>query len=46
MKIWCAKASLLYQAKPIGVPALISLYEKMANDNPLLRQLKVCCRPF
>src|SRR5215469_15604777 len=27
--------------KPIGVPALISLYEKMAPDNPNLRQLKV-----
>ena len=33
----------MYHAKPIGVPALISLYEKMANDNPLLRQLKVSC---
>ena len=29
-------------AKRIGVPALISLYEKMAKDDPLLRQLKVC----
>ena len=29
------------QAKPIGVPALMSLYEKMIKDNPLLRQLKV-----
>jgi maltose/maltodextrin transport system substrate-binding protein len=28
-------------AKPIGMPALISLYEKMAKDNPPLRQLKV-----
>jgi maltose/maltodextrin transport system substrate-binding protein len=28
-------------AKPIGVPALISIYEKLAKDNPLLRQLKV-----
>lgn len=28
-------------AKPIGVPALISLYEKMAPDSPNLRQLKV-----
>jgi maltose/maltodextrin transport system substrate-binding protein len=27
-------------AKPIGVPALISLYEKLAKDNPHLRQLK------
>jgi maltose/maltodextrin transport system substrate-binding protein len=33
----------MYHAKPLGVPALISLYEKMANDNPLLRQLKVSC---
>ncbi|MGA8658314.1 MAG: maltose/maltodextrin ABC transporter substrate-binding protein MalE [Chthoniobacterales bacterium] len=28
-------------AKPIGLPALVSLYEKMARDNPNLRQLKV-----
>ena len=27
-------------AKPIGVPALISLHEAMAKDNALLRQLK------
>jgi maltose/maltodextrin transport system substrate-binding protein len=27
-------------AKPIGVPALISLYETMAKDSALLRQLK------
>jgi maltose/maltodextrin transport system substrate-binding protein len=27
------------QAKPIGVPALISLYWKMSKDNPLLREL-------
>jgi hypothetical protein len=33
----------MYHAKPIGVPALISLYEKLAKDNPLLRQLKVSC---
>jgi hypothetical protein len=25
----------MYHAKPIGLPALISLYEKMAKDNPL-----------
>jgi maltose-binding protein MalE len=31
----------MHQAKPIGVPALIALYEKMAKDNPLLRQMKV-----
>jgi maltose/maltodextrin transport system substrate-binding protein len=27
-------------ARPIGVPALISLYQMMAKDNPLVRQLK------
>jgi len=27
-------------AKPIGVPALISLYERMAKDSALLRELK------
>ncbi|MBV8533379.1 MAG: maltose/maltodextrin ABC transporter substrate-binding protein MalE [Verrucomicrobia bacterium] len=32
--------SVMYQAKPTGVPALISLYEKLAKDNPLLRELK------
>jgi maltose/maltodextrin transport system substrate-binding protein len=31
----------MHQAKPIGVPALIALYQKMATDNPLLRQMKV-----
>jgi maltose/maltodextrin transport system substrate-binding protein len=31
----------MHQAKPIGVPALIALYQKMAEDNPLLRQMKV-----
>jgi maltose/maltodextrin transport system substrate-binding protein len=31
----------MHQAKPIGVPALIALYQKMAKDNPLLRQMKV-----
>jgi maltose/maltodextrin transport system substrate-binding protein len=30
----------LDSAKPIGVPALISLYEKLAKDNPHLRQLR------
>jgi maltose/maltodextrin transport system substrate-binding protein len=30
----------MYHAKPTGVPALISTYEKLAKDNPLLRQLK------
>jgi maltose/maltodextrin transport system substrate-binding protein len=33
----------IYHAKPIGVPALISLYEAMAKDDQLLRQLKVSC---
>ena len=33
----------MHHAKPIGVPALISLYEKIAKDDPLLRQLKVAC---
>ena len=33
----------MYHAKPIGVPVLISLYEKLAKDSPLLRQLKVSC---
>ena len=31
----------MYHAKPTGVPAVISIYEKLAKDNPLLRQLKV-----
>ena len=30
----------IYHAKPTGVPALISIYEKLAKDNPLLSQLK------
>jgi maltose/maltodextrin transport system substrate-binding protein len=30
----------MYHAKPTGVPALISTYDKLAKDNPLLRQLK------
>jgi len=30
----------MYHAKPTGVPALISIYEKVAKDNPLVRQLK------
>jgi maltose/maltodextrin transport system substrate-binding protein len=29
------------KAKPIGIPALISLYQEMAKDNPLLQALKV-----
>jgi maltose/maltodextrin transport system substrate-binding protein len=28
------------QAKPIGVPALISLYNRMAKNRPLLREMK------
>jgi maltose/maltodextrin transport system substrate-binding protein len=30
----------VYRAKPTGVPALISIYEKLAKENPLLRQLE------
>ena len=33
---------LANQAKPIGLPALRSLYEKLAKDNVLLRDLKTC----
>jgi maltose/maltodextrin transport system substrate-binding protein len=29
-------------AKPIGVPALISLCRKMSKDNPLVRELNAC----
>jgi maltose/maltodextrin transport system substrate-binding protein len=29
------------RGKPIGIPALISLYQEMAKDNPLLQALKV-----
>ena len=32
--------SAIDHAKPIGVPALISLYETMAKGNPLMRELK------
>jgi maltose/maltodextrin transport system substrate-binding protein len=28
--------------KPLGIPALISLEEKMVKNNPLLQELKVC----
>jgi maltose/maltodextrin transport system substrate-binding protein len=28
------------KAKPIGVPALVSVYEEVAKNNPLLRELK------
>ena len=30
------------KAKPIGVPAMVSVYEKIAQDNPRLRELKAC----
>jgi maltose/maltodextrin transport system substrate-binding protein len=30
------------QVKPIGVPAVTSLYEKLANRNPLVRDLNRC----
>ena len=29
------------KAKPIGIPARISLYQEMAKDNPLLQALKI-----
>ena len=29
------------KAKPIGIPALVPLYQEMAKDNPLLQALKV-----
>ena len=32
--------SAIDHAKPIGVPALISLYETMAKDNALIQELK------
>ena len=35
------RLTAMYHAKPIDIPALTALYEKMARDNPLLRQLKV-----
>jgi maltose/maltodextrin transport system substrate-binding protein len=28
--------------KPIGIPALISLYEELSQSNPLLREMKRC----
>ena len=34
--------SAMDRAKPIGVPALISLYEKLAKKNPLVRELNKC----
>jgi maltose/maltodextrin transport system substrate-binding protein len=30
------------QAKPLGVPALISLYRKISKDDPLVRELNAC----
>jgi maltose/maltodextrin transport system substrate-binding protein len=29
-------------AKPIGIPSLISLADQMDQSNPLLRELKIC----
>jgi len=29
-------------AKPIGIPSLISLAEKMDQENPLLKEMKIC----
>ena len=34
--------ALANQAKPIGLPALKTMYEKLAKDNPLIRDLKTC----
>ena len=28
------------KAKPIGIPAIVSVYEEIAKDNPRLRELK------
>jgi maltose/maltodextrin transport system substrate-binding protein len=33
---------LANHAKPIGIPALRSLYNKLAENNPLLQQMKIC----
>ena len=30
------------RGKPLGIPALISLYNRMAKDNTRLQQLKTC----
>jgi maltose/maltodextrin transport system substrate-binding protein len=30
------------KAKPIGIPALVSVYEEVSKNNPRLRQLKTC----
>src|SRR5271165_1621199 len=32
--------ALMNNAKPIGVPALVSMYQKLAQNNPRLRELK------
>jgi maltose/maltodextrin transport system substrate-binding protein len=29
-------------AKPVGIPSLISLAEQMIQSNPLLREMKIC----
>jgi len=34
--------SIANHAKPIGIPALISLYNKLAQNDSLLQQMKVC----
>ena len=36
-----AGLAVMDNAKPIGVPALVSFYKKVAQDNPRLRELKV-----
>ena len=30
------------EAKPIGIPSLISLAEKLDQENPLLKEMKIC----
>ena len=34
--------SAMNHGKPMGIPALISLYKRMAKDSVLVRELKVC----
>ncbi|MBV9999039.1 MAG: maltose/maltodextrin ABC transporter substrate-binding protein MalE [Verrucomicrobia bacterium] len=37
-----AALGLANEAKPLGLPALKTMYEKLAQDNPLIRDLKTC----
>jgi maltose/maltodextrin transport system substrate-binding protein len=34
--------SAMNDAKPIGIPSLISLAEKLDQENPLLKEMKIC----